>query len=302
MTRPLVECVPNFSEGRDRATLRAIENAIAGVPGTMLLDMHADPSHNRSVFTFAAPPEAAADAAFHAVAVARDRIDLRRHRGVHPRIGATDVVPFVPLRQATLDDCIGVARALGERVAHELNIPVYLYARAATVPAHERLADLRRGGFEALAARMALDPAALPDFGPPHPHPTAGATAIGARPVLVAYNIWLDTPDVAQARAIARAIRTSSGGLPAVQAAGFAVAGRAQVSTNLLDVDVTTPQAVYRAVEAAAHARGLAVARVELVGLLPERAAPAPGDPALPDAAGRLLEPLVRAAERQDPD
>jgi glutamate formiminotransferase len=225
---PLVECVPNFSEGRDGDTIDALRSAITGVAGALLLDVHIDPSHHRSVFTFAAPPEAAVEAAFRAAAVARERIDLRRHRGVHMRIGATDVVPFVPLRGTTLDDCVALARHLGERIGRELEIPVYLYARAATRPERERLADLRRGGFEQLATRLNGDPAAAPDFGPRHPHPTAGATAVGARPVLVAYNVWLDTPDLEPARAIAREIRASSGGLPAVQAAGFTVAGRAR--------------------------------------------------------------------------
>ncbi|HXF95397.1 MAG TPA: glutamate formimidoyltransferase, partial [Gemmatimonadales bacterium] len=239
MPAPLVECVPNFSEGRDPAVLDALRAAITSVPGTRLLDVQADASHHRSVFTFVAPPEAALEAAFRAIRVARDRIDLTAHRGEHPRMGAADVVPFIPVRAVTMDDCVALARRLGERVGSELEIPVFLYARAATRPDRERLPDIRKGEFEGLRDRIGVDPAADPDFGPRRIHPTAGAIAIGARPFLVAYNIYLDTPDVGIAKDIAKKIRTSSGGLPAVQASGFEVGGRAQVSMNLLDVDVT---------------------------------------------------------------
>src|SRR5256885_7577586 len=253
MPAPLVECVPNFSEGRNAATIDALRRALSSVPGVRLLDVQADAAHNRSVFTFVAPPAASVDAALAAMRVATERIDLSRHSGEHPRMGATDVVPFVPVRDATMDECVALARRLGERAAAELRIPIYLYAEAATRPERERLPDIRKGEFEGLRERLGKDPAADPDFGPARIHPTAGATAIGARPFLVAFNIYLDTSDVALAKDIAKRIRTSSGGLPAVQASGFEVGGKAQVSMNPLDIDVTSPATVFTAVESAAR-------------------------------------------------
>ena len=299
MPAPLVECVPNFSEGRDSGTLDALEGAITAVPGVKLLDVQADPAHHRSVFTFVAPPDAALEAALRAVRVATERIDLTKHAGEHPRMGATDVVPFVPVRDVTMDDCVALARRLGERVAAELEIPVYLYARAATRPERERLPEIRKGEFEGLRDRIGRDPAADPDFGPRRIHPTAGATAIGARPFLVAFNIYLDSSDVAIAKEIAKQIRTSSGGLPAVQASGFEVAGQAQVSMNLLDIDTTSPAAVFAAVAREARARGVDVLKSEVVGLVPERAILGAAAAALklPDAADHLLEAKIRAAE-----
>ena len=299
MPAPLVECVPNFSEGRDSGTLDALEGAITAVPGVKLLDVQADPAHHRSVFTFVAPPDAALEAALRAMRVATERIDLTKHAGEHPRMGATDVVPFVPVRDVTMDDCVALARRLGERVAAELEIPVYLYARAATRPERERLPEIRKGEFEGLRDRIGRDPAADPDFGPRRIHPTAGATAIGARPFLVAFNIYLDSSDVAIAKEIAKQIRTSSGGLPAVQASGFEVAGQAQVSMNLLDIDTTSPAAVFAAVAREARARGVDVLKSEVVGLVPERAILGAAAAALklPDAADHLLEAKIRAAE-----
>jgi glutamate formiminotransferase/formiminotetrahydrofolate cyclodeaminase len=299
MPTPLVECVPNFSEGRDPAILDALRAAIVAVPGVRLLDVQADAAHHRSVFTFVAPPAAAGDAAFAAVALAAQRIDLNRHQGEHPRMGATDVVPFVPVRGVTMDDCVALARDLGARVGERLQIPVFLYARAATRPERERLPDVRKGQFEGLRDRIGTDPAADPDFGPQRIHPTAGCTAIGARPFLVAYNIYLDTADVQIAKDIAKLVRTSSGGLPAVQASGFDVGGRAQVSMNLLDIDVTPPAVAFARVEAEARARGVGVERSEVVGLIPERAivGAAAGLLKLPDAADHLLEAKIREAE-----
>ena len=299
MPAPLVECVPNFSEGHNSGTLDALEGAITAVPGVKLLDVQADPAHHRSVFTFVAPPDAALEAALRAVRVATERIDLTKHAGEHPRMGATDVVPFVPVRDVTMDDCVALARRLGERVAAELEIPVYLYARAATRPERERLPEIRKGEFEGLRDRIGRDPAADPDFGPRRIHPTAGATAIGARPFLVAFNIYLDSSDVAIAKEIAKQIRTSSGGLPAVQASGFEVAGQAQVSMNLLDIDTTSPAAVFAAVAREARARGVDVLKSEVVGLVPERAILGAAAAALklPDAADHLLEAKIRAAE-----
>src|SRR2546425_12973164 len=189
MPAPLVECVPNFSEGRDRDTLEALRAALTSVPGVTLLDVQADPSHNRSVFTLVARPDAAVEAALRGMRVATQRIDLTKHRGEHPRMGATDVVPFVPVRDVTMDDCVALATQLAERVGRELQIPVYLYARAARRSERERLPDIRKGEFEGLRDRIGRDPAADPDYGPRRIHPTAGATAIGARPFLVAFNI-----------------------------------------------------------------------------------------------------------------
>ena len=299
MPAPLVECVPNFSEGRDAATIEALRLALTSVPGVRLLDVQADAAHNRSVFTFVGPPDASVEAALAAMRVATERIDLSRHTGEHPRMGATDVVPFVPVRDVTMDDCVALARRLADRAAAELQIPIYLYAKAATRPERERLPDIRKGEFEGLRDRIGKDPAADPDFGPKRIHPTAGATAIGARPFLVAFNIYLDTGDVTIAKDIAKRIRTSSGGLPAVQASGFDVDGKAQVSMNLLDIDVTSPATVFAAVEAAARQRGVAILKSEVVGLVPERAVLGAGAASLklahPEA--HLLEPKIRAAE-----
>jgi len=299
MPSPLVECVPNFSEGRNQATLDALRAALTGVPGVRLLDVQADASHNRSVFTFVAPPDAAVTAAFRAVAVARDRIDLTKHSGEHPRMGATDVVPFVPVRDVTMDDCVALARTLGERVGRDLAVPVFLYARAAARPERERLPDIRKGEFEGLRDRIGTDPAADPDFGPRAIHPTAGATAVGARPFLVAYNIYLDTADVALAKQIAKQIRTSGGGLPAVQADGFEVDGRAQVSMNLLDIDVTSPATAFMAVQRLAGEKNVVILKSEVVGLIPERAILGAGAERLKlsDAADHLLEAKIRSVE-----
>jgi glutamate formiminotransferase/formiminotetrahydrofolate cyclodeaminase len=278
----IVECVPNFSEGRDQGVLDALRDAIESVPGIRLLDVQADAAHHRSVFTFIGAPEAAAEAAFRAVRVARERIDLTQHQGEHPRMGATDVVPFIPVEGVTMAQCVQLARKLGERVGGELDIPVFLYARAATRPDRESLPNIRKGQFEALREQIGTDPDKTPDFGPNRIHPTAGSTAIGARPFLVAYNIYLDTHDVLLAKGIAKAIRTSSGGLPAVQASGFEVGGKAQVSMNLLDIDETPPARVYAEVSEQAAARGVGIYRSEIVGLIPERA--------IWDAAARYLK------------
>ncbi len=299
MATPLVECVPNFSEGRNAATIDALRTALTSVPGVRLLDVQADAAHNRSVFTFVAPPDASVEAALAAMRVATERIDLSRHTGEHPRMGATDVVPFVPVRDATMDDCVALARRLAQRAATELQIPIFLYAKAATRPERERLPDIRKGEFEALRDRIGKDPAADPDVGPRRIHPTAGATAIGARPFLVAFNIYLDTSDLTIAKDIAKRIRTSSGGLPAVQASGFEVEGKAQVSMNLLDIDTTSPATVFAAVESAARQRGVGILKSEVVGLVPERAILGAGAASLklPDPEAHLLEPKIRAAE-----
>jgi len=298
VSSPLVECVPNFSEGRDPRTIEALRNALTAVSGVRLLDVQTDASHNRSVFTFVAPPAAALDAAFAALRVATRRIDLTKHKGEHPRMGATDVVPFVPVSGITMDECVALARALGERVGKELQIPVFLYARAATRPERVLLPDVRKGEFEGMQGRV-LEP----DFGPNRVHATAGATAIGARPFLVAYNVYLDTKDVAIAKEIAKQIRTSSGGLPAVQASGFEVNGLAQVSMNLLDIDITPPATVFGAIKGLAEQRGLNVMKSEIVGLIPERAVIGAAGAALqlPDAADHILEAKIREAQGGGP-
>ncbi|HWC72724.1 MAG TPA: glutamate formimidoyltransferase [Gemmatimonadales bacterium] len=293
MTSRLVECVPNFSEGRDQATIDALRSAITGVAGVQLLDVQTDASHNRSVFTFVAPPDAAVEAAFAAMRVATQRIDLTKHSGEHPRMGATDVVPFVPVSGVTMEDCIALARRLGERAAQELEIPVFLYARAAARADRVLLPDVRKGEFEGMRARV-LEP----DFGPNRVHPTAGATAIGARPFLVAFNVYLDTQDVTIAKDIAKQIRTSSGGLPGVQASGFIVDGLAQVSMNLLDIDITSPAVVFNAIKVRAEKHGVAVQKSEIVGLIPERALVGAAESALrlSDAGSHVLETKIRAA------
>ena len=268
----LIECVPNFSEGRRPEVVAAIRDAIAAVDGAHVLDVSSDASHNRTVITFVAPVETVADAAFAGIREAHARIDLREHRGEHPRIGATDVVPFVPLEGATMEDCVALARQLGERVGRELDIPVYLYERAATRPARENLADVRRGEFEALQTELGSNPAREPDFGPNRVHPTAGATAIGARPFLVAYNIYLGPATNLQvAKDVAKAIRGSSGGLRFVKALGLEVDGQAQVSMNLVDTEKTPLFRAYELVRSEAAAYGVAPTWSELVGLVPER-------------------------------
>src|SRR5881296_1796047 len=297
MATPLVECVPNFSEGRNPATIEALRRAITGVPGVALLDVQADTSHNRSVFTFVAPPDAAVEAALAAMRVATQRLDLTKHSGEHPRMGATDVVPFVPVAGVTMDDCVALARRLGERVGKELEIPVFLYARAATRSDRVLLPDVRKGEFEGMRGRM-LEP----DFGPNRVHPTAGATAIGARPFLVAFNVYLDTQDVTVAKEIAKQIRTSSGGLPGVQASGFIVDGLAQVSMNLLDIDITSPAVVFNAIKARAEKQGVGVQYSEIVGLIPERALIGAAESVLrlSNAGDHILETKIRAASSLD--
>jgi glutamate formiminotransferase/formiminotetrahydrofolate cyclodeaminase len=297
----LVECVPNFSEGRRPEIVEAIRAAIAGVDSVVVLDVSMDASHNRSVITFVAPKERAVDAALAGMRVAAHAIDLTQHSGAHPRIGATDVVPFVPLEGATMDDCIALAHALGARVAKELGIPVYLYERAATRIERVNLADVRRGEFEGLRAEIQSNPERRPDYGAASVHPTAGATAIGARPFLVAYNVYLGpATNLAVAKEVAKLVRASSGGLTGVKALGLEVDGQAQVSMNLVDLEKTALHEAFDAVQTGAAARGVAVTWSEIVGLVPGHALVQAGAHHIllrGDPAALILERKVRDAQ-----
>jgi len=267
----LVECVPNFSEGRRPEVLDAIVAAMAAVEGVRLLDREMDADHNRAVVTIVGEPEAVLEGAFRGVAKARDLIDLRTHKGEHPRMGATDVVPFVPVAGVTMDDCAELARRLGRRVGDELGIPVFLYEAAATRPDRENLADVRKGQFEGLAHEIGTNPARDPDFGPRKIHPSAGALAVGARQFLVAYNINLGTTDLSIAKAIAKAIRHANGGLRYVKAMGFELQDRGivQVSINMVDFRGTPLFRVFEMVKSEAERYGVPVVGSEIVGLVP---------------------------------
>lgn len=301
----LVECVPNFSEGRDPATIERLAAAVTGVPGVALLDRHSDPDHHRTVLTFAGSPAAVSEAAFRAVRTAVEAIDMNRHRGVHPRLGAADVVPFVPLAGATMQDCVRLADALGDRLARELDLPIYLYARAARAPERARLPWLRQPEYEGLAAALAT-PERAPDLGPARPHPTAGATVVGARDLLLAFNIDLATQDLAVAKRIAKAIRASSGGMAGVQARGLALPlqKRVQVTMNLLALDESGPGKVFAEVERLAAAEGVRIAASELVGLMPRAALREASEVLLrlgAPLAGRVLEERLEQAALLDP-
>jgi glutamate formiminotransferase len=261
MSITLVECVPNFSEGRDPAKIEAIVKAIRSA-GAAILDTTADHDHHRSVVTFAAPAEVVGEAAFRAVRQAVASVDLRLHKGVHPRIGAADVVPFIPIQGVTLEDCALIAQQTGRRIWQELGVPVYLYEAAALRPECRNLAHIRHGQV------------AAPDFGGPDHHASAGAVAVGARKFLIAFNVNLATPDVGIARRIAKAVRFSSGGLPHVKAMGVYLASRnlAQVSMNLTDFDQTPIHKAFEAVRAEAARHGVGIVGTEIIGLVPEKA------------------------------
>lgn len=262
----MIECIPNFSEGRRVEVVDAIERAVRSVAGVALLDRTSDIDHNRSVFTFAGSPELVAEAAFRAVAVAVECIDLTAHQGVHPRLGAADVVPFVPLESSTMRECVVLAHRFGERLWRELRLPVFFYEAAARRPEFTNLERVRQGGFEGLAGRHF-------DLGDA-PHPTAGATVVGARKPLIAYNINLATGDVSLARRIAKKVRASSGGLPCVKALGLLLTSRnqAQVSMNLTDYEITPIHRAFEAVAAEAAREGVEIASSELIGLIPRQA------------------------------
>jgi glutamate formiminotransferase len=270
---PLLECVPNVSEGRRPEVVARLAAAVTAVPGVRLLDVSSDPDHNRSVLTLTGEPGDLRAALLALYESALREIDLTRHSGVHPRVGAVDVVPFVPLGDTSMKEAVAAAEALASEVAERFGLPVYLYEQAARRPERRRLADIRRGGFEGFPARMA-DPAWVPDLGPAGVHPTAGVTVIGARFFLIAFNVLLETADAAIAKAIARKVRESGGGLPAVRAMGVYLEsrGRAQVSMNLVDFRQTSVLAAFHRVRQEAEALGTGVLESELIGLMPEDA------------------------------
>jgi glutamate formiminotransferase len=271
---PLIECVPNVSEGRRADLIDALADAIAA-PGVRLLDRSSDPSHNRTVYTFAGEPAAVRDAAQRLIAAAIESIDLRTHEGVHPRIGAVDVVPFVPLRDVSMDQCVALAKELARTVSDRFALPVFLYEAAATSDDRRNLAEVRRGGLNGLAHRM-KQPEWHPDFGPSHPHPSAGATAIGARPILIAYNVNLATNRLSVAKRIASAIRASGGGLACVKAMGVPLEHRGivQVSMNLTNYQETSMTTAFDAIAREASVDGVRVLESEIVGLVPADALP----------------------------
>jgi len=267
----LVECVPNFSEGRDKSKVDAIVETMK-LDGVYLLDREMDADHNRCVITIAGDRDAVQEAAIRGVGKAAELIDLNQHQGAHPRLGAADVVPFIPIEGVTLEDCVAMARHVGEQVWKRHKIPVYLYEAAATSPERQNLENIRRGQFEGIRAEIPTNPARKPDFGEAALHPTAGACVVGARKFLIAYNIFLNTADVEIAKKVAKAVRFSSGGLRFVKAAGFLVRGQAQVSMNLTDFEQTPIHRVFEAVRAEAARYGALPQSSEIVGLIPKKA------------------------------
>ncbi|HUS07916.1 MAG TPA: glutamate formimidoyltransferase [Bryobacteraceae bacterium] len=274
MERRIVECVANFSEGRSQAVVAALAESIAKVPGVALLDSTMDADHHRSVLTFAGTPAGVVTAAVHAVGQAVALIDLNRHAGVHPRIGAADVVPFVPVQGVSIEYCIQLAEEAGAQIWQRWRVPVYLYEAAARVSERRLLENVRRGGFEGLRERIRTDPERQPDFGDRELHPTAGAVAVGARKFLIAWNVNLATGDVGIAKSIARAIRASSGGFPNVKALGLELASRglSQISMNLTDFETTPLHTVYDAIHQLAESAGAGIAGSEIIGLVPRQA------------------------------
>ncbi|HYK20107.1 MAG TPA: glutamate formimidoyltransferase [Pyrinomonadaceae bacterium] len=270
----LIECVPNFSEGRRPEWVRLIADAIAAVETACVLDTHIDPDHNRSVITFVATPAKIVEAAVNAVRRAAELIDMRTHQGEHPRLGATDVLPFVPVREVTMEDCVKLAHEAGKVIARELGIPVYYYERAALRPERANLEDVRRGALELLREQISTNPERAPDEGLPQVHDSAGAIAVGARPFLIAFNVILRSEDIAVARQIARTIRARNDGLPFVKALGFRLQtrGLVQVSMNLVNYEVTGMAAAYDAVQREAERLGVEIESAEIVGLVPRAA------------------------------
>jgi glutamate formiminotransferase/formiminotetrahydrofolate cyclodeaminase len=269
MANPLVECIPNFSEARRPEIVQEIINSIETVPGVHILDHHSDLDHNRTVVTFVGTPQAAEEAAFQSIAKAAKLIDLDQHIGEHPRIGATDVVPFVPIKDITMVECVEIAKRLGQRVADQLGIPVYLYEEAATQPDRHNLENIRHGQYEGLKTAIITDPARKPDFGPSKLG-SAGATVIGARSPLIAYNVYLSTDDISIAQKIARSMRNSSGGFRYIKALGLLVDGRAQVSMNMTNFHQTPIFRVVESIRREAQRYGVTIHHSELVGLTPQ--------------------------------
>lgn len=270
----LVESVPNVSEGRKDHVLHMLTKTLEQVPNVRLLDRHVDADHNRSVFTLVGAPEAMHHALFGLIRQAKNVIDVRTHTGQHPRIGAVDVIPWIPFQNVTMETCVEESRKLGERVGRELNIPVFLYEQSCLHPERMRLETIRRGGLSALAERMRYDPTAAPDFGPARVHPTAGAMVIGARNFLVAFNVMLESQDLRMAQTIAKTIRSSNGGLPALKAIGLFLPSRGcvQISMNLTDFRMTSLRAAFQAVEDEAARHHIGIRESELIGLVPRDA------------------------------
>ena len=267
----IIESVPNFSEGRRRGVIDAIVSSMRSVPGIKILDVETDADHNRSVVTLIGDGASIQEAAFRGAKTASELIDLNRHKGQHPRMGALDVLPFIPISEATMQDCVEIANKVGSRIASELNIPIYLYESAAKRPDRVNLEDVRRGEFEGLRDAIKIDASRQPDYGPKEIHPTAGAIAVGARMPLVAFNVNLRSTDIRVAKDIARKIRTSNGGFPKVKALGLALAakGVVQVSMNLTDYTVTGIPAVFEAIRKEAQEQGVEISESEIIGLIP---------------------------------
>jgi glutamate formiminotransferase len=292
----IIESAPNFSEGRRPEVVAALVETIQA-PGVLLLNSSSDWDHNRSVITIAGPPSAVIEGLFRAVALAAQTINLFTHQGVHPRLGAADVVPLIPIQNCTLQQCVEWAQQLGQRIGTALGLPVYLYEAAATRPERRNLADVRRGEFEQLVQEIHL-PQRIPDYGPAQVGP-AGAVIVGARQFLIAYNVFLNSADVTIAKRISKAIRASSGGYPAVKAMGLLVNGQAQVSMNLVDYTQTPPHIVFDAIVRLAAAEGVTVDRSELIGLIPQAAVvqAAAHYLKLPELTTlRLVEPAIQVA------
>jgi glutamate formiminotransferase / 5-formyltetrahydrofolate cyclo-ligase len=271
MTEPIVECVPNFSEGLDEKRVRAIVAAMR-VDGVRLLDWSMDSDHNRSVVTVAGPPAAVVESAVRAAGKAAELIDLTRQKGEHPRVGAADVIPFVPVAGIKLEQCALLARQAGLEIWRRYGIPVYFYEAAASRPDRAKLEDVRHGQFEGLREAVRKDASRRPDVGGPDLHPTAGASIVGARKFLIAYNIYFDSTDLTAVRAIAKEVRASSGGLKGVKALGLMAHGRAQLSMNITDFELTPIPVLYDRISALATRSGLKLAEGELIGLIPEAA------------------------------
>jgi len=269
----IVECIPNFSEGRDMAVVDALVAEAKSVPGVTLLDHSSDPSHNRSVFTLVGDPEGIAEVAFRLCKLAQEKIDLTKHTGEHPRMGATDVIPFVPIKNISVEECVEISKQVAERINKELNIPIYLYEYSASRPERENLAKVRKGQFEGMNEKM-QDPDWAPDYGTPQVHPTAGVSAVGARPPLVAFNINLDTDNLDIANAIAKTIRGSSGGYKYCKGIGIMLEDRniAQVSMNMVNFEGTPLYRVMEAVRFEAKRWGVNIIGSEVIGLAPAKA------------------------------